>query len=426
MWLLKLIKWICLLALLVGIVLPTTLLLFAIEEQPLVSAQSHTLNQENVSRIKQVLRDANPRRLKLGESRTVTLTEADSNLLLDYGLQQLINGAAVLELSPQKARLQLSLPLSPWLKGRYFNTQAELTQMDGRYRLQRWQLGNLAIPDLISQLLAELSHLLLMKYEPYQVGLMSTEALNFHADQLEVRFYWHQLLKDQLKQTGRQWVLTPEDQARIAFYQQQLYRSARGIQRHQSLTNLLAPLFAQAQQRSSTAEQAVAENRALLLTVSFYLLRMDVGQYISQRTPRLTYFWLRWPTLAGRHDLAQHFGVSAGITAAAGSRIADAAGVFKELKDSQGGSGFSFADLAADITGQRFAKHALHPATAQALQQQMAQADTEALFMPDIQHLPEGLQQTAFTRRYANLDNTSYRQALAEIEQRIAACGLYQ
>jgi hypothetical protein len=41
-------------------------------------------------------------------------------------------------------------------------------------------------------------------------------------------------------------------------------------------------------------------------------------------------------------------------------RIANAAGLLKELKDPQGGAGFSFADLAADHTGKRIAEIALN------------------------------------------------------------------
>src|SRR5262249_40587622 len=56
------------------------------------------------------------------------------------------------------------------------------------------------------------------------------------------------------------------------------------------------------------------------------------------------------PTMHGRHDLAQHFWVSAALTALWGAKQAEAAGVLKEWLDSaEGGSGFSFADLAADL-----------------------------------------------------------------------------
>ena len=61
------------------------------------------------------------------------------------------------------------------------------------------------------------------------------------------------------------------------------------------------------------------------------------------------------PTLLGRRDLAQHFFVSGYLTATMGAEAANAAGVAKELVDANTTSGFSFADLAADRAGVRFA-----------------------------------------------------------------------
>lgn len=58
------------------------------------------------------------------------------------------------------------------------------------------------------------------------------------------------------------------------------------------------------------------------------------------------------PPMHARHDLCQHFVVSAALTAVGGARAAEAAGLLKELLDADpGGSGFSFADLAADLSG---------------------------------------------------------------------------
>src|SRR5262245_19761065 len=62
------------------------------------------------------------------------------------------------------------------------------------------------------------------------------------------------------------------------------------------------------------------------------------------------------PPMHTRHDLCQHFTVSAALTAVGGAKAAEAAGLLKELLDAEpGGSGFSFADLAADLSGIAFA-----------------------------------------------------------------------
>ncbi len=61
------------------------------------------------------------------------------------------------------------------------------------------------------------------------------------------------------------------------------------------------------------------------------------------------------PTMRGRHDLAQHFAISAALAVLLGSKTSEAVGIGKEMSDSEHGSGFSFADLSADLGGIQFA-----------------------------------------------------------------------
>ncbi len=68
---------------------------------------------------------------------------------------------------------------------------------------------------------------------------------------------------------------------------------------------------------------------------------------------------VRPATFKGRRDHAQHFCVSAFLTAFAGKTTAAAAGLMKELMDAQGGSGFSQDDLVADRLGIEFAQSML-------------------------------------------------------------------
>ena len=51
--------------------------------------------------------------------------------------------------------------------------------------------------------------------------------------------------------------------------------------------------------------------------------------------------------------------MSAALTVAAGPQAAESAGILKEMLDSRGGSGFSFADLSADFAGIAFARRLL-------------------------------------------------------------------
>ncbi len=130
-------------------------------------------------------------------------------------------------------------------------------------------------------------------------------------------------------------------------------------------------------------------------------------------------------TLRGRRDFAQHFVLSAGIAAAGGSRLADAVGLFKELDDSRGGSGFSFTDLAADRAGVRFAEAATGPAAAH-VQAVMSTRPQESSFMPDTRGLPERMPEAEFARRFGGVDSSRYREIADDIERRIDALELHR
>jgi len=419
-----LLKWLLTGLLAAVVLLPVLLFVAALEHSPRVTADRN-LNQDNVARIKEVLRDADPRWLRVGDRRTLNLVEADLNLILNYGINEFLPGAVLVSLDTDTARVQLSVDASRLLAGRYLNTAFLVRQQDDGYQIADWQLGSLVLPDRFSDLVLRLARRLLANYAPYHAVLAALEDVQIQPGRLQVRYHWHQDLKDQVQSAGRQWLLSARDQERLRFYHERIYQLSQQLPRRQSLTALLAALFASAAERSDSAVNAVAENRTLLLALALHLARIDVKPLLATPTQPLSYSWLMRSTLAGREDLAQHFAVSAAIQAAAGSDIASAAGLFKELRDSQGGSGFSFADLAADRAGTRFAGLALASATALALQRSAAALTDEAAFMPDVDHLPEGLQQLEFDRRYANMDNADYRALMTEIERRIESCPLY-
>jgi len=138
-----------------------------------------------------------------------------------------------------------------------------------------------------------------------------------------------------------------------------------------------------------------------------------------------THWYVKW-TLDGRNDLAQHFCISAAIAVAGGGVLADAMGVFKELDDSRGGSGFSFADLLADRSGVELAAAATGT-RATDIQSRMGAANlVQAQFMPPIDQLPEGLMEMEFKQRYRDLDDVRYASVKQEVESRIGALPLYR
>lgn len=163
--------------------------------------------------------------------------------------------------------------------------------------------------------------------------------------------------------------------------------------------------------------------RAALLVLGVFLAEKNIASLIPEAR--------NWPQLrpvalmlAGRNDSAQHFVVSATLAAWAGEPVADAIGVYKEMADARHGSGFSFADLAADRAGTRFGE--LLGRQDARLNALLERELTDSDLIPVISDLPESISAADFQRRFGNTNSPSYRQLTAEIERRLDAMPLYK
>jgi hypothetical protein len=114
------------------------------------------------------------------------------------------------------------------------------------------------------------------------------------------------------------------------------------------------------------------------------------------------------------------------MSAGGDSRFADAVGLFKEWQDSQGGSGFSFVDLAADRAGTRLGEQAVaSPELARKVQQRLAEGLRDQDLLPPLLDLPEGLSERHFEERFGGIDGEPYLQMRAAIELRLDTLPLY-
>ena len=156
--------------------------------------------------------------------------------------------------------------------------------------------------------------------------------------------------------------------------------------------------------------------------------RMEIaGKNLAQLLPQAR----SWPrprrltlTLLGREDSAQHFGISAALAIWAGEPAAKAIGMYKEIDDSRGGSGFSFADLAADRAGTRFGELLVESSAHLHAALRGTLSDADLLASPA--GLPESLSEADFRRRFGDGDNLAYRELASEIERRLTALPLYR
>ncbi|QDT74990.1 hypothetical protein I41_41960 [Lacipirellula limnantheis] len=131
------------------------------------------------------------------------------------------------------------------------------------------------------------------------------------------------------------------------------------------------------------------------------------------------------PTLSmrGRDDLAKHFMVSAHLVALLGSEPARGAGVVKEVFDSNGGSGFSFADMTANRAGIAFAVAVLKE---RLTLDDVARTFTVETFMPSVEGLSEGLQQQELTERFGGMGDRRLQSELNRIEAAVSSLPVYQ
>ncbi len=128
------------------------------------------------------------------------------------------------------------------------------------------------------------------------------------------------------------------------------------------------------------------------------------------------------PTMHDRQDLAKHFFVSAHLAAALGGSTARGIGLMKETLDAHGGSGFSFADMAANRAGIVFSEKLLAgEITLEALANSFAVGN----FIPEIGELAEGLQ-GGDLQSHLQKAETNLSAELDQIERRILDLPIYQ
>ncbi len=128
------------------------------------------------------------------------------------------------------------------------------------------------------------------------------------------------------------------------------------------------------------------------------------------------------PAMESRHDLATHFFVSALITAASDAATAGRMGIAKEVIDMQRSSGFSFADIAADRAGIRFAESVL---SGRLTLTRLADGFRVPIYMPAVDDLPEGLNAAQFIEQFGGVGDERFTQQLEAIRQRINALPPY-
>lgn len=409
-------SWLCL-ALAALLLAALLVLALALQGQPQVPRRD-SVSTADVDRAVNLVRQHDPRHLPPGQPRALSLSERDVDLLVQHAARRWLGADAQVSLQTGRLLLQASFA-APW--GRWLNVDVVLRRAAGIPQLERLQVGRLPLPDAVAwPLLRALAARRGLQADAW-LALHWIEGVAIAPDALTVSYRIDPDTMPRLRAA----LVAPDQQLRLRAYQERLAQLTQdNARRASSVAALLPPLFALAAERSADGGDAVAENRAALLTLTFFANRRPLGLLVPA-----AYQWAQpWPLtvrLYQRHDTAQHFLVSAVLAAEAGTPLADAVGLWKELADAkQGGSGFSFNDLAADRAGTRFGEMAVRDATR--LQQRVAAGLRDADLMPEAGDLPENLPQREFVARYGGVGGAGYNRLLSAIESRLDAMPMFQ
>ena len=399
-------------------IVAVALLALALQNRPLV-AETAQLTPEDIARAKQVLKANDPRKAGGSGPRIIAIDEEDLALAVNYLAGRLGAVATRVVLRPGVATLQASLDAPRNPLGRYVNIDATFRQTDTVPVLDRLRIGSLPLPrPLANYLLGEvIQHLTASNAEDLAARIVQSASIGDRS--LIVTYRW----STETAALARAALVSPEDQQRLRAYQERLADAVSGTPPSVSLARLVPPLFGLAIERGAQGDQT-RENRAAIVVLALYA----AGQPLDRVVPAAA-GWRkpagRTVTLAGRDDLPKHFLVSAALAAEAGSPLADAIGVYKEVEDSRGGSGFSFNDIGADRAGVRFGEVASRSLPrARALARALAAGVPESDFMPDVSDLPEFMPEAEFKRRFGGLDSPGYATMIAKIDQRVDATPL--
>jgi len=183
---------------------------------------------------------------------------------------------------------------------------------------------------------------------------------------------------------------------------------------------------------NSHGTDPVQPNKAAILALGVILGEERVAQVAKRpiNIARLSEFQsLRQRiTLVGRNDLARHFWVSAALAILSDEKRSMTVGIAKEMMDTtEGGSGFSFDDLAADRAGTLLAVAATkNAANARNLQAHIRQGVVIADFFPDVEGLPSGLTRDQFQSEYGGPGGKVTLVLANEIERRLSECRALQ
>jgi hypothetical protein len=387
-----------------------------VEDRPRIDRKV-ILTPEHVGRAKDII-DRHRHSVRPGMLAVARVISADADLAANYLASRFGNGSAQLTVADRSAVIRLTLPMTatglPAMSG-YLNLEGTLVQTDGLPTLRSVRIGRLPLPNALAEVIALRFEDWLRRSPEYRSGFEALRQIKMSRNELTVVYRWLDNFPNEMRAS----IIDEHERARLLRYHSLLAASSAEHGGTVSLGTTLS-LLVRATHPAQSLEDAIADNRAIILVTTFHVLGITLEKLLPEAA--------NWPrsrpqnvTLDGREDFAKHFIVSAAIAAFADTALADAIGLYKEIDDARYGSGFSFNDIAADRAGTKFGEKAVsNEDSAVDMRRRIASGLEDRDLMPKWDDLPEYLSEAEFKRRFTDIDSPAYRGTMEKIEQRVA------
>lgn len=389
------------------------LIFLATDSRALVE-RSEVISPNSTVHAKQIFLANDPRRQRSGEIRTAAIPST----LIDEGVNYVAGrylhgrGAFVLGENAGEIRFTIALPAR-----RFVNLRTQVNIVDGKPDIDNASLGSLPVPAALVKFAMEKAVTAYGFGKEWALAAQAIQSVSATPSSgiVAITYIWQPTILERARAAAIQ----EDDVQRLRSAQ----TSLAALVAHRApgtalpLSEVIHGTF------SDSGDDPVKSGRAVLLVLASHLAGKDLAALVpaARSWPRIR--WVNM-TLAGRHDLAQHFVVSAALAAWAGEPVADAIGLYKELEDARDGSGFSFIDLSADRAGTRFGETLI--AHAEPLLTTIRNGLVDAQLLPPVADLPESLHGAEFTNRFGNHQSAAFKAMQQEIERRLDTLPIYR
>ena len=407
---------------------------WGLEREPMDIAFTPVQSRERIELVRRIQSHA-PHRLSPGETTQLNLSETDLQKLITWGLSLLPRDQlASLEVSSDHVSISFSavMPEIPFFDN-VLNVRLAAAPLTKRGELgfapREFSIGHLQIP---GWLLRWSGPIVVDKdwhndaTEPFFAALKSIEIKD---EQVSVTYGHLDLPDGFLTDTFVSFGLM-EDVGPAMNAQVEALIQLAEQEEVLSFERCFQVAFEQARERTIAGGNAMDENRAAILALGYLLGHPKIGRLSGSQiptVPREAAKKFGRVQIHGRQDWTRHFTVSAALQVLSSSAASNAIGLMKEELDSDGGSGFSFADLMADYAGTRLGKFATESdGTARSVQRFLSQTFSVDAIMPDASHLPEGLQHDEFIEQFGGVTDPRYQRLVQEIDEAIAKSEIYR